>query len=286
VRTIVLLLAVSISWTADARQQAPFRASALAVRVDVLVTDGRRPVTGLTVSDFELRDNGVAQKIELVDAADIPLNVVLALDASGSTVGTRQADLLAASSAVLDELRPDDRVALTTFSHAVSPRIGLTADRAAIRKSLATLAPTGRTAIMDAAYVALTTTIAEPGRSLVIICTDGSDVSSWLRVDDLLEISKRANAVVYAVTSSDARRTNDLETLSEATGGDLLRVASGADLRGAFRRILEDFRSRYVLAYSPNGVASGGFHQLDVRVPRRGLTVRARPGYIGAEPPR
>jgi len=264
--------------------QQTFRSGTLGVRVDVLVTDGRRPVGGLSAADFDLRDNGVAQSLEVVDATDVPLNVVLALDTSGSTTGTRQADLVAASQALLDGLEPVDRAALTTFNHAVTPEIALTADLAGVRDALLRITPSGRTAVMDGVYVALTSTLAQPGRSLVVVCTDGSDISSWLRPDDVLESAKRSNAVIYAVTSADARRVSSLEKLTDATGGDMLRVASSADLRGAFEAILQEFRSRYILAYTPTGVPPGGFHRLDVRAKRRGLTVRARPGYIGVEP--
>jgi VWFA-related protein len=278
-----LLLPVVLVRPADGLPQTSFRSGALAVRVDVLVTDGRKPVGGLTASDFDLRDNGVPQAIEIVDAADVPLNVVLALDTSASTRGPRQAQLVEASRALLERLKPADRAALTTFSHAVASRVRLTSDLDTIRAALAAVTPAGRTAVMDGAYVALTTTLAEPGRSLVVIATDGSDISSWLRVEDVIETAKRANAVVYAVASADARRTSDLEQLAHATGGDVLRVTTDGGLRGAFESILRDFRSRYVLAYTPAGVPPGGFHKLDVRVKRRGLKVTARPGYVGAD---
>jgi len=85
------------------------------------------------------------------------------------------------------------------------------------------------------------------------------------------------------VTSADARRVSALENLADATGGEILRVRSSADLRNSFDGILQDFRSRYILAYTPSGVPSSGFHRLDVRVKPRGLTVKARPGYIGME---
>ena len=265
-------------------QEPSFRSNSLAVRVDVLVTDGAKPVAGLTAQDFDLRDNGVAQSLELVDAADVPLNVVLALDTSGSTSGARQADLVAASNALLDGLKPGDRAALTTFSHAVAPRIALTADLAAVRDALGVLNPTGRTSLADGIYVALSTTLTQPGRSLVVVCSDGSDISSWLRPDELIESAKRANAVIYGVASADAKRGSVIERVTEATGGDLLRITSSADIRGAFQKILQDFRNRYVLAYTPTGVPPGGFHRLEVRIKRRGLAVKARPGYTGVEP--
>lgn len=278
------LLTVTSAGLPGIAQQSSFRAAALGVRVDVLVTDRQKPVTGLTAHDFEVRDNGVVQTVDVVDAADIPLNVVLALDTSGSTAGARRADLIAASEALIDGLVPADRAALTGFSHAVVPLIALTDDLTAVRAALLRMDASGRTAVMDGVYVALTTTLAQPGRSLVVVCTDGADISSWLRPDDVVESARRSNAVIYAVTSSDARQVEALESLADATGGGVLRVSAGADLRGVFRRILQEFRSRYVLAYAPSGVPLGGFHRLDVRVKRRGLTVKARPGYIGAEP--
>ena len=78
----------------DAQKQS-FSSTTLGVRVDVLVTDGRNPVAGLNAADFELRDNGVLQTIEVVDSAEVPINAVLALDTSASTVGQRQRDLVA-----------------------------------------------------------------------------------------------------------------------------------------------------------------------------------------------
>lgn len=277
-------LALLASSALVAAQQPSFRSNSLAVRVDVQVTDGAKPVAGLAAQDFELRDNGVAQSLELVDAADVPLNVVLALDTSGSTTGARQTDLVTASHALLDGLKPEDRAALTTFSHAATPRIGLTADLASIRAALGRIEPAGRTSLSDGVYVALAATLTQPGRSLVVVCSDGSDISSWLRPDDLIESAKRANAVIYAVASAGAKRGSVLEALTDATGGDLLRVTSSADIRNAFQRILQDFRNRYILAYSPTGVPAGGFHRLEVRVKRRGLAVKARPGYTGVEP--
>ena len=139
---------------------------------------------------------------------------------------------------------------------------------------------------MDGVYVALTATLAQTGRSLVVACTDGYDTWSWLSSAEVLESAKRSNAVIYAVTAADARRNASLKDLTDATGGRMLQVRSSAELRAAFEKILQDFRSRYVLVYTPTGVPDGGFHRLEVRTTRRGATVTARPGYIGAAPAR
>src|SRR5688500_12224273 len=133
-------------------QKQTFSSGTLGVRVDVLVTEGGKPVGGLTASDFELRDNGVLQTIDVLDASDVPVNAVLALDTSASTAGRRQRDLIAAGEALLDGLRPADRAALTTFSHVVAPTIALTSNLAAVRAELRRISPYGETAIMDGTY--------------------------------------------------------------------------------------------------------------------------------------
>jgi VWFA-related protein len=260
-----------------------FSSRTLGVRVDVLVLDGGRPVGGLTARDFELRDNGVLQRVEVVDAADVPINAVLALDSSASIRGRRLTDLIAAGDALLDGLKPVDRAGVISFNHAVSPPVRLTADLREARSALRAVDPRGRTAVMDGVYVALTSTLDQSGRFLIVVCTDGADTMSWLKPSEVLEASKRANAVVYAVTPAGGRRSDPLKDLTEATGGQMLEVKSSGDLRPAFQRILTEFRTRYVLAYSPQGVASGGFHRLEIAVPRRRATVKARAGYIGVE---
>lgn len=260
--------------------QARFTSRATGVRVDALVLQGNKPVDGLTAADFEVRDNGVLQTIDAVESNDVPINALLALDTSGSVEGRRLTDLLDAGRALFDGLTPRDRGALMTFNHAVTPRVSLTSDVASLIGALDRIVPSGATAIMDGVYVALVATLAEPGRSLVVVCTDGRDTASWLQADEVIETAKRSNAVIYAVAAGAAGRESDLRALAELTGGQLIEVEKSSGYTAQLRRILTEFRSRYVLSFTPTGVASGGFHRLDVKVRRGGTTVKARQGYI------
>ena len=282
---LVAVLALVASAAIVARQ-ARFSSGTLGVHVDVLVMKGNTYVSGLTAADFELRDNGVLQNVDVIDPADVPINAVLAFDMSGSTTGRKLADLISASRTLLDGLRPADRAALTTFNHVVTPRVPLTSDLGQIASTLRGIDPEGNTAVLDGVYAALMTTQAEPGRSLVVVCSDGRDTASWLDPDEVVEGAKRSNAVVYAVAAGRARRWEALKDLTDATGGHTIEIESSRDLAAQFRKILDDFRSRYILTFVPGGVAEGGFHRLEVRVKRSGLTVKARPGYIGKGPVR
>jgi len=280
-RPPAVLLAAALLLSSHPFALQRFSSGTVAVRVDALVTDGGRPVGGLTAAEFELRDNGVPQKLDVVDGADVPINVVFALDTSVSTTGSRRADLIAAGEAMLARLKPGDRAGLATFSHAAMPTLPLTADFPAVRESLRTMVPAGETAVMDGAYVALTATLAQPGRSLILVCTDGYDTWSWLRPDDVLEAARRASVVIYGVTAADSRKDAGLKSITDATGGHILQVKSSRELTAAFQKILDDFRNRYVLAYAPAGVSPDGYHTLDIRVKRPGASVKARPGYTG-----
>jgi VWFA-related protein len=279
-RTCPILLAVATLSIGQAAGQGPtFRAATELVRVDVLVSDRNGPVTDLAIEDFEIRDEGVLQEIATTSVGEIPLNVVLAFDLSSSIDADKLGHLRRAGHDVLDGLKSGDRAALMTFSHRVSERYALTSDVDGLRRALGDLDPSGRTALVDGAYVALTVAEDDAGRSLAIVFSDGLDTASWLTAERVLGIAKRSDVVVYGVSVGAASSQRFLEPLTETTGGRLFAVESTRNLGAAFLEILEEFRHRYLLGYSPRGVKAGGYHRLDVQVKRRGLTVRARPGY-------
>jgi Ca-activated chloride channel family protein len=253
-----------------------------AVRVDVLVTENGRPVPGLTPADFEILDNGVRQRVDLASFEQIPLNVVLALDMSASLQGLRLGHLQTAGKTVLDGLKSGDRAALVTFSHVVAPTQGLTDDLDRVRKALDQAQGQGQTSLIDAAHAAMLLGESDAGRSLLIVFSDGVDTASWLTADAVLETARRGDVVVYSVEVGE-RRASFPRDLSEVTGGRLFPIESTKDLSATFSRILEEFRMRYLVSYSPEGVQRGGWHRLEVRVKNRSATVKARPGYFAGQ---
>lgn len=261
--------------------QTTFTSRIDAVRVDVLVTENGQPVPGLTPDDFEVLDNGVRQRVDLASFEQIPLNVVLALDMSASLQGLRLGHLQAAGKRVLDGLKPGDRAGLVTFSHVIASSQGLTDDLDRVRTALDQARGEGQTSLIDATHAGMLLGESDAGRSLLIVFSDGVDTSSWLTSDAVLETARRGDVVVYGVEIGE-RRASFPRDLSEVTGGRLFAVESTKDLAAAFSRILEEFRMRYLVSYSPQGVPTGGWHRLDVRVKNRGVTVQARRGYFGS----
>jgi VWFA-related protein len=257
-----------------------FRSRVDVIRIDALVTDRGKPVAGLTARDFEVRDNGSLQQVQLADASLSQLDVILALDMSASLSTERLAQLQAASGALLSHLRPEDRAALVTFDHAVTCRQPLTSDFARVREALHAREPGGRTSLVDAMYTGLS--LAEPGdrRTLLIAFSDGLDTSSWLEPETVIDIARQSAAVVYGVSTAAPSATSaTLREVASATGGDVLDATS-RKLETAFTDVLAEFRQRYLLTFSPDKEPASGWHAIDVRVKRRGATVKARRGYF------
>jgi len=249
------------------------------VRVDVLVTDNGRPVTGLTASDFEITDNGVAQQIDLLTSEQLPLNVVLAVDASQSTAGERILHLRLAARAVLAALGQHDRAALLTFSDTIHVPAPLTGDLGVVGAALDTVKPVGGTALVDGAYAAMMLAGTDAGRDLVLVFSDGLDTDSTLSPGRVLGSAGRTDAVVYGVTVGNSGRVGFVKDLSDRTGGQSLEIASTFDLQKTFVGILDEFRQRYVLSFTPRAVSPNGWHRLQVRVKGRRPAIFARQGY-------
>jgi Ca-activated chloride channel family protein len=156
---------------------------------------------------------------------------------------------------------------------------GLTPQISQVRAALDAPLPLGNTALIDAAYAGLLLGDSEAGRALVIVFSDGVEASSYLDADTVIDAAKRSDAVVYGVATSTGGKPPFLRDLTDASGGELFEIPKIADLDATFVKVLDQFRHRYLVSYTPRGVASGGWHRLQVDVKQRGVTVKARRGY-------
>ena len=275
-------LAVAISAAAvvtGSAQQPTFSSRVDAVRVDVLVKDRGQIVRGLRPQDFEVRDEGVLQEVDLVRLEQIPLNVILGLDVSESVAGERLDHLLGAGNTLLARLAGDDRAALLTFSHAVRLRQELTRDITRVRQALEDVIPAGQTSLVDGTSAAIALSGSDVGRSLLILFSDGVDTSSFLSPDVVIQSARRADVVAYGVAMRSRISPMFLKELGSLTGGSVIEIESTQDLSQTFLSIHDEFRQRYLLSYTPRGVPTTGWHRLDVRVKGRRATVSARAGY-------
>lgn len=282
-RVLASLGLALLSTTGSAAAQAPtFKGGTERVRVDVLVTDEGEPVMGLGARDFRVRDNGVVQKPDLLEAGG-PIKVLLVLDTSSSVKGVRFEQLVAASGKLLDALKPADQVGLLTFSERLDQLVPLTTEHDRVRDMLGRVRPGRRTALFDAVFAGLSLGAGDSGRWLVLIFSDGRDTASWLSARRVLDAARRSSLVVCGVTVGEGSNASRvfIDSVADVTGGRVAAATSDHELSRLFLGVLNEFRSRYVLTYVPEGVKRGdGWHELEVKLPRARGRVTARRGYL------
>ena len=276
----------------------------------MLVTDGGRPVTGLTRSHFDLRDNGVEQVVTDVSAETLPLNVICVLDLSGSVAGSPLAQLKDGLTALIDALAAADRAALVSFSERLQLHTPLTGDTMLLRRLVDGVKAGGSTSVIDAAFAGLALREADAGRTMMLLFSDGRDTASWLPARTVLDSARRTDVVVYPVT---VRLTNSLnmityvkprssesvtwasrpppvdddglrllDAFADETGGRMFYAEGQGALRKTFLDVLAEFRQRYVLSYTPTRVPADGWHTIEVKLRGRSGQIKARRGYFAA----
>ena len=258
-----------------------FRGRTDVVSVQVSVRDGNRPVRGFQAGDFQLFDNGVLQDITSTTAEALPVDVTLVLDTSGSLRGPALEQLKADIQKISDVLQKSDRIRLITFAATAVDTFGL--QPGGSRLPLDRISAGGATSFYSALAAALML-VPDPDRpQLVFGFSDGLDNTSFLDASRLAEIAEYSSASMYVALVPASGKVPHLDVLQTAvrrTGGALYQQASA--LPATFRKVLDEFRTSYVLRYTPRGVPREGWHDIIVKsTRRRRYDVRARKGYEG-----
>ena len=315
-----------------------FRVTVEEVLVDVVVTNGRRPVEGLAARDFTLLDEGTPREVRLVAQERRPLSVLFAMDLSESVDAERRRLLADAASGFAAQLSERDACAAAVFSS----ELLLTREFAPCGSAAGSPFPDASfgdgTSLRDSLLLSAALVDAAPGRPVLILFTDGLDTRSWVPEAFLEDALRGSGAVLQVIVPPDTRdlarrrlraRRSDfappsvrrrerigvrrteyglapqefeallegprrrrrrrtgapsgaalLRLLAERSGGQLIRTRDERRLGSAYQSILEEMRSRYVLAFRPDPAAPAGWRRLEVAVTAAGAEVRARRGYL------
>ena len=261
--------------------QTIYRAQTDVVVIDAAVTNGRTPVTNLTKADFELKDNGVVQSILDFSRETAPLDVTVTIDVSGSMTRADRVVVERALAAISGALTPADRAAVVTFGSHIAERVPL--QPGPITADLSTVG-SGGSAVFDALLLALVTPPAPGRRQFGLFMTDGEDNASLFDSRTVVETARHAGSLISIVVVENRASLSvqgALRAVALNTGGEVIELKKKDGLSLAFLTALENFRTSYVLRYSPTGVEPTGWHDVAVSVRSRGYTVRARRGYWG-----
>jgi Ca-activated chloride channel family protein len=283
--TLRAVCAVAI--LAHAQGPPQFRSESAAVSVDVTVESGGAPVTGLSATNFQLFDKGVPQTIRAIAASEVPVDVSLLLDTSGSMRPTMER-LSAERSSIAALLGKSDSFALFEFGTRLHEVNVPTMPEAPMQTA-------GATALYDAITTAVIQLTDRERRHLLVVVTDGGDNVSVVDPETLMAVAERGQATVEVILIGDTRpsarttallhqydvRLDLLKRVAQTTGGNVFNHSSDRDVMRALQLVLDRFRRGYVLYYTPEGVAQSGWHDIDVRIVGRHekMTVHARRGY-------
>jgi Ca-activated chloride channel homolog len=291
-RATCLLLALAAA--ALGAQQTTLRMDVRLVSVFVNVTDRNGAIVGgLTRGDFALTEDGRAQQIAVFEKqSEMPLNLTLAIDTSGSVHKDMTEEAAAARRFAHAIVRPQDQMSVMQFATEVRALTPFTNKLSQIDRGLGQLRGDFATALYDAIYQGSERLGAKDGRKVLVVISDGDDTANSTTYAQALEQALRNEVMIYAlidvpIAASAGRNLGGehaMITLAEQTGGKYFYVgAEGLDK--AFAQVSDDLRTQYLLGYYPRNQEPGRiFHRIEVTVPRASTDdfhVRHKVGYYG-----
>jgi Ca-activated chloride channel family protein len=281
------------SASADQNPETTLKVDVKLVNVFVTVTDEHgAPVAGLQKENFSLLEDGKPQTISVFDKESaMPLSIVLDIDTSLSTRKDLPLELSSARRFAHAILRPVDALSLYGFNEVVSEVVPFTSDLKTIDRGVDRVRPGAATALYDALYLGSQALEARKGRKVLVVITDGGDTVSRVDYKEAVRSAQEAEAIVYSIivvpieasAGRDIGGEHALIQISEDTGGKYFYATSVPELDDAFRKISDELRTQYLLAYYPSQrLSDSSFRRIEVKVsaPSSGsFAVRHRTGY-------
>ena len=296
-RGLFLLAVAALCATALAAQETTLHVDVKLVSVFVNVTDRNGAIVGgLAREDFAIAEDGRRQQIAVFERqSELPLNLTLAIDTSGSVKKDMELEADAGRRFAHALLRPQDQMSLLQFATEVRELTPFTNKTSLIDRGLGQLRTDFATALYDAVYLGAERLGRKQGRKVLVLVSDGGDTASTATYAKALEQALRNEVMIYSVIDVPIEASAGRElggehaliTLAEQTGGKSFYVSDGG-LGKAFAQVSDDLRTQYLLGYYPRNQEPGrNFHRVEVTIPRataEAFNIRHRTGYYADSP--
>lgn len=239
------------------------------VQLFVTVLRDGEPQQNLTAGNFEVREDGVQQSPINVAPMLPPVNVVLALDTSGS-MKDRMPEVRSAATNFLGSLHERDRAQVLTFERKIVIHTKMTPDKLMAEEIVAAAQATGDTALYDALYESVRRAAQHSGRRAVVLLSDGKDDNgkgkplSKRTVEEVLALAAQENVPVYAIGLGGEVDEPLLRDVAERTGGQYFSAPEAAELAAIYTRISRQLAGQYSITYTSSLVPDGKSHEIAV----------------------
>ncbi len=280
------------------KEEPTFRVNVRLVNIFTTVTDSHgAPVANLTKDDFQLMEDGIPQTIKVFEKESaIPLSIALAIDTSPSTLRDFKLEVSSARRFVHSILRAEDRLSVFQVTENIDQLTRFTPDLKLIERGIDNLRTGPGTSIYDAIYLCSDSLLDREGRKVLVLITDGGDTTSKTDYNNALRRAQQAEAIVYSIivvpVEADAGRNlggeHALIQISKDTGGKYYYAEGEQQLDDAFRKISDELRTQYLLAFYPSRkVSDSPFRRIQVVLSKKdpdgkAYQVRHRAGYYTA----
>jgi Ca-activated chloride channel homolog len=259
---LALLCCAAVRPSAAQEPESTLKVDVKLVNVFVTVTDPHgAPVANLEKENFVLKEDGKDQKIAVFTRESaLPLSIVLAVDTSLSTKKDLPLELVSARKFASTILRPQDALALYQFSETVREVVPFSSDLKRIDGGIDRIRTGAATALYDMVYLGSHALSPRQGRKVMVVITDGGDTVSQVDFKEALRTAQEAEAIIYSIiivpiqasAGRDTGGEHALITISTDTGGKYYYADSLSELDEAFRKISDELRTQYLLAYYPS----------------------------------
>ena len=296
-RRFVIAVALAACGAASLAAQQRIRSGVELVSLNVTVTDpAGKYVTDLAKEDFEVFEDGAKQTVTFFTRTQQPISLAILLDTSAS-MEERMGIAQEAAIGFTRQLHKDDQAEVIDFDSQVRTLASFTNDGTALEKAIRTTTANGSTSLYNALYIALkdmkkvkVESTSDIRRQAIVLLSDGDDTSSLVEFDQVLDLAKRSETVIYSIglrQGEIARREFKeaefvLKQLSSETGGRAYFPTDARELAKIYQAIWDELSSQYALAYSSsNPKRDGAWRRIQVRIVRPGQTARTKQGYYG-----
>ena len=261
-----------------------------AVLVPVIVMDHGNFVRGLKQSDFQIFEDGVLQRIASTASEETPLDLVLALDVSGSMQDALPAVKVAVKQ-LMTKLRPGDGATLVGFNETMFLLTEREQDQRARERAVDLLSSWGGTALYDATVRSLDLVSKDWTRKGLVLFSDGDDRDSLTSRDRALARVQASDAMIYSVGFGQGLTVgalrDSLDSYARATGGRAFFPRATKELDTIFTQIVTELSNQYMLSYSSTNLKQdGAWRAIKVQVRNHKYEIRARRGYRASGPQR